>query len=67
MKLSIIIPVYNVGKHIKVTLESLLNQQEKNFEVIIVNDGSTDESISLAKEFIDDNKLSDFRIITKEN
>ncbi|MDP1417453.1 glycosyltransferase family 2 protein [Peribacillus simplex] len=67
MKLSIIIPVYNVGNHIKVTLESLLNQQEKNFEVIIVNDGSTDDSISLAKEIIDGSELSNFRIITKEN
>lgn len=41
---SIIIPVYNKENHIKATLESVLNQTFKDFEIIIVNDGSTDNS-----------------------
>ena len=39
---SVIIPVYNKENHIKATLESVLNQTFKDFEIIIVNDGSTD-------------------------
>lgn len=50
-KFSIIIPVYNVEKYIKRTLESIFAQSEKNFEVILVNDGCTDNSIEIAKQF----------------
>lgn len=50
-KFSIIIPVYNVEKYIKRTLESIFAQSEKNFEVILVNDGCTDNSIEIAKKF----------------
>ena len=50
-KFSIIIPVYNVEQYIKRTLDSVFNQTEKDFEVIIVDDGSTDNSISIAKEY----------------
>lgn len=44
MLFSIIIPVYNTGATLGMTLESLLNQTYNNFEIILVNDGSTDES-----------------------
>lgn len=44
MKISIIIPVYNSGITIKRTIDSLLNQTNQDFEVIIVNDGSTDDT-----------------------
>ena len=50
-KFSIIIPVYNVEKYIKRTLESVFTQSEKDFEVILVNDGCTDKSIEIAKKF----------------
>lgn len=50
-KYSIIIPVYNVEKYLKRTLDSVFNQTEQNFEVIIVNDGSTDKSIEIAKKY----------------
>jgi glycosyltransferase involved in cell wall biosynthesis len=47
---SIVIPMYNAGKNIKELFDSLNNQTEKNFEVIIVDDGSTDNSIEIVKK-----------------
>ena len=43
-KISIIVPVYNVGKYVEKTILSVLNQTYKDFELIIIDDGSTDES-----------------------
>ena len=42
--ISIIVPVYNTEKHIERCLDSIMKQDYPNFEVILVNDGSTDES-----------------------
>ena len=50
---SVIIPLYNKEKFIENTLKSVLNQSFTDFEVIIVNDGSTDASEQKAKQFID--------------
>ena len=50
-KFSIVIPVYNVEKYIKRTLNSVFSQTYQSFEVIVVNDGCTDQSIELAKEY----------------
>ena len=44
IKFSIIVPVYNVEKYIKKCINSILNQTYKNYEIIIINDGSTDKS-----------------------
>lgn len=49
---SIIVPVYNVEKYIKKCLDSIINQTYKNFEIIIVDDGSKDNSIKIAKEVL---------------
>ena len=53
-KVSIIIPVYNVEKEVKSCLESAINQTYENLEILVVNDGSTDDSkeicLSLAKQ-----------------
>lgn len=64
-KVSIILPVYNREKTIKKTIESVLRQTYKNFELIIVDDGSKDNSCSICKMYQD----SDDRIILiqKEN
>lgn len=67
MKLSIIIPVFNVERHIEKTLSSLISQTEENFEVIIVNDGSTDSTYNVVKKFISENKLVNIRLINKDN
>ena len=46
MKLSIIVPVYNVEKYIVKCISSLLDQQTNDYEIIIVNDGTKDKSIA---------------------
>ena len=52
-KISIIIPVYNVEKYVKETLISVKNQSSKPDEVIIINDGSTDNSFNIVKDIKD--------------
>ncbi|MDD2435429.1 MAG: glycosyltransferase [Bacilli bacterium] len=52
IRFSIIIPIYNVEYYIIDCLESIDHQDYKNFEVILVNDGSTDKSKELCEEFI---------------
>ena len=44
MKVSVIVPVYNVEKYLEKCLESLANQTLKDIEIIVVNDGSPDNS-----------------------
>lgn len=51
---SIIIPLYNKEKFIQTTLTSVLEQTFQNFEIIVVNDGSTDGSLTILKQFSDD-------------
>ena len=50
-KISIIVPVYNSEAYLKAAVESLLNQTYKNTEIILVDDGSTDNSPKICDEF----------------
>lgn len=50
--LSIIVPVYNVEKYLRKSLESLVNQTAKGLEIIVVNDGATDNSQQIIDEFV---------------
>lgn len=50
--ISVIMPVYNTQSYIREALESILNQSKNNIEFIIINDGSTDESHDIIKEYI---------------
>ncbi|WP_052410156.1 glycosyltransferase family 2 protein [Paenibacillus durus] len=67
MKLSVIIPAYNVETHIGNTLESLAEQTNKEFETIVVDDGSTDGTGQAVQDFIDRGKLSNCRLIRTKN
>lgn len=60
-KFSIIIPVYNVSNYLKKCLDSVFNQSFKDFEVIAINDGSTDNSLEILEEY------KDIKIINQEN
>lgn len=50
-KVSVIVPIYNVEKYIKKCMDSLVNQTLQEIQIIFVNDGSTDESGNIAKEY----------------
>ncbi|AQS42381.1 MAG: Glycosyl transferase family 2 protein [Candidatus Tokpelaia hoelldobleri] len=50
-KLTVVIPVYNVEAYLNVCLDSIINQFYKNLEIICINDGSTDHSLNILKEY----------------
>ena len=65
MDISIIIPVYNVEKYLKYTLDSVIKQNTSNFEVILIDDGSKDNSGKICDEY---RKKYDFiKVIHKKN
>lgn len=65
IKISVIIPVYNVEKYIKKAIESVINQTYKNLEIILVDDGSTDNSGFICDEYANiDERIT---VIHKEN
>lgn len=51
IKISVIISIYNTEKYIRECLDSVINQTLKNIEIICVNDGSTDNSLNILKEY----------------
>lgn len=55
IKVSVIIPLYNTPTYIRKCIESCLNQTLKEIEIIVINDGSTDESPDIVKEYIGKN------------
>lgn len=67
MKLSIIVPTYNVENYIGKTLLTLFSQSKLDFEIIIVDDGSTDNTRLVITELIEKNKLPNIKFINKEN
>jgi glycosyltransferase involved in cell wall biosynthesis len=60
---SVIIPLFNKAAYVERTLNSVLKQEFKDFEIIVVNDGSTDNSLKIAESFSDERLL----IYTKDN
>ena len=49
--ISVIIPCYNVGQYVEETLKSVLNQSFKNYEIICLNDGSTDGTLEILNKY----------------
>jgi glycosyltransferase involved in cell wall biosynthesis len=62
-KVSVIIPVYKTEKYVEAAVASVLNQTYQNLEIIVVDDGSPDDSLKLVRQF-DDPRI---RIIEQEN
>lgn len=67
MKISVIIPVYNASKTIERTLDSVINQTLKPDEVILINDGSNDNSLKIIENYTKLNPNNNFIIINKSN
>ena len=65
IKISIIIPIYNVEDYLVECLESIINQTYKNLEIICVNDGSTDKSLMVIKEY--EKKDKRIKVISHSN
>ena len=65
MLFSVLIPIYNVEKYLLKCLESIKQQEFKDYEVILVDDGSKDNSGKMCDEYCKENTR--FRVIHKEN
>jgi len=65
IKVSVIIPVYNVEKYLRQCLDSVINQTLKDIEIICVNDGSTDNSLKILEEYASkDNRI---KVLNQKN
>ena len=64
-KFSIIVPVYNVESYLAKCLDSILCQSYKDYEIIAINDGSTDNSSKILKEYVD--KYDNIIVINQKN
>ncbi len=65
MEISVIVPVYNAAPYLQKSLDSLTRQKKQNIEFICVNDGSTDNSLEILREFA--SKDDRFIVLNKEN
>ena len=63
--ISVIVPIYNVENYIRQCLDRILSQSYENFECLLINDGSTDASASICREYVA--KDARFRYFEKEN
>lgn len=66
INISIITPVYNVEACIEKNIQSIISQSSKDFELILIDDGSKDRSIEIAKELLEGSDVN-YRIITQKN
>ena len=68
MLFSIIIPMYNVEKYIENCIDSIVNQEFTDYELILVDDGSTDRTVDIAKKNISKSHIiHSVHLIRKEN
>ena len=66
ISVSIITPVYNVERCIEKTINSVINQSSKDFELLLIDDGSQDKSIEIAEKLLVNSDIN-YRIISQEN
>ena len=66
VSISIITPVYNVEVCIEKSIKSIISQTSRNFELILIDDGSKDKSIDIAKEILSGSDVN-YKIITQKN
>lgn len=66
INVSIITPVFNVERCIHKTINSIINQSSKDFELLLIDDGSKDRSIEIARDLLEKSDIN-YRIITQEN
>ena len=52
-KISILLPVFNCGLYIKSAIQSIINNSFENYEIIVINDGSTDNTLDIINQFND--------------
>ena len=64
---SVVIPVYNAEKSIVAVLQSVINQDYRPIEIILVNDGSSDNSETLINKFIESNRQEQIHCISQKN
>ncbi len=66
-KISVIVPVYNVDKYLSSCIESIINQNYKNIEILLIDDGSVDDSAKICKEYAEkDKRVKIFSLIIVE-
>lgn len=67
MRISVVIPVYKVEKYIEACIKSLLDQAYRDFNIILVDDGSPDHSVAIAETLLSNQKEINYQIIRTEN
>lgn len=67
MKTAIIIPIYNVKEYLSTCINSVLNQSNRDFELILVDDGSTDGSEKICNEYLKEDSDVEIKVIHKKN
>ena len=66
IKVSVIVPVYNNEEYIGTTLDSIINQDFKGFEIIVIDDGSADSSLEIITEKLSKSTIPN-KVIHQEN
>jgi glycosyltransferase involved in cell wall biosynthesis len=56
-KVTVLIPFYNPGRYLVDAIESVFSQTYKNWKLILINDASTDDSLSLIKKYLSDDRV----------